>query len=169
VDNSSDWLVIGRFGRPNGLKGYVSVISFAEPQEAIIDYKQWYIFINEHWQPLKLIDVELRPKLVLVQVENYQTRENAARLTNLDIGIKREELPVLASGEFYWHQLEGMQVETTTGLILGTILEILSTGSNDVLVVSGEKRYLIPYLPGQYVLEVMEKERRIIVDWDVDF
>ena len=43
------------------------------------------------------------------------------------------------------------------------------TGANDVMVVVGEKRHLIPYLPGTYVLGVNDEQRVVTVAWDVDF
>jgi 16S rRNA processing protein RimM len=38
-----------------------------------------------------------------------------------------------------------------------------------VLVVEGVKRYLIPYLPGQFILEIDPDQQQITVDWDMDF
>jgi len=45
----------------------------------------------------------------------------------------------------------------------------LDTGSNDVLVVKGDKDYLIPYLKDHVVLSVDIKNQQIIVDWDPEF
>ncbi len=45
-----------------------------------------------------------------------------------------------------------MQVINQQGQSFGKVTEIMPTGANDVLVVEGEKRYLIPYLPGQFVI-----------------
>ena len=48
-------------------------------------------------------------------------------------------------------------------------VEVMPTGSNDVLVVQGEKRHLIPYLPGQFILDINDSQQIITVDWDMDF
>ena len=53
--------------------------------------------------------------------------------------------------------------------MMGPVLEIMPTGANDVLVVVGEKRHLIPYLPGHSILNVDEQEKIIHVDWPVEF
>jgi 16S rRNA processing protein RimM len=169
VDTNSDWVVIGRFGRPHGIKGFITVVSFTEPRDNILRYKNWHAHINQQWQPLKLLHLEMNNKFILAHVNGYLERDEAARLTNVDIAIKREQLPELDQGEYYWHQLVGMQVVTPKGVVLGTVTDIMPTGSNDVLVVVGEKRHLIPYLPGQYVIEINDSERVITVDWDVDF
>jgi 16S rRNA processing protein RimM len=169
VDTKNDWVVVGRFGRPHGIKGLITIVSFTEPRDNILRYTEWYAYINYQWQPLTLLHVEMNNKFILAQVDGYQEREEVASLTNIDIAIKGEQLPTLEQGEYYWHQLVGMQVMTTQGVVLGTVTDIMPTGSNDVLVVEGEKRHLIPYLPGRCVIEINDNERVITVDWDVDF
>ncbi len=169
MNKDSDWVVIGRFGRSHGIKGLITVISFTEPRDNILQYKYWHAHLNHQWQPLKLSHLERNHKFILAAVENFDTREEVARLTNVEIAIPSTELPVLQAGEYYWHELHGMQVVTTEGMLLGQVTEILATGSNDVLVVEGEKRHLLPYLPGKTVIEINDSQRLITVDWDVDF
>lgn len=83
--------------------------------------------------------------------------------------MQREQLAELEPGEYYWHQLIGMTVVNTKGESFGKVVEILPTGANDVLVVQGEKKHLIPYLPGQFVLDINDSQHLITVDWDLDF
>lgn len=169
MNKVSDWIVIGRFGRPHGLKGFVTVHSFTEPRDNILRYTDWHAYINKQWQALKLLRVEMNEKSILAQLEGYNEREQAATLSNIEIAVSREQLPPLKEGEYYWHDLVGMQVVNQQGILLGTIKEIMPTGSNDVLVVEGDKRHLIPYLPGQFVFDINPSQRVITVDWDVDF
>ena len=51
-------------------------------------------------------------------------------------------------GEYYYHQIIGLVVETTAGQALGTIKEILAPGANDVWVVQrpGQKDLLLPVI-----------------------
>jgi 16S rRNA processing protein RimM len=62
-----------------------------------------------------------------------------------------------------------MKVINQQGQIFGQVVEVMPTGSNDVLVVQGEKRHLIPYLPGQFIIEINDESQTITVDWDMDF
>ncbi|WED42526.1 ribosome maturation factor RimM [Legionella cardiaca] len=169
MEKVTDRIVIGRFGRPHGIKGFVTVHSFTEPRDNILRYTDWHAYINKQWQPLKLLHVEMNEKSILAQVEGYNEREQVAALTNVDIAVSREQLPILAEGEYYWHDLIGMQVVNQQGVLLGEVVEIMPTGANDVLVIEGEKRHLVPYLPGQFVADINSSQRIITVDWDADF
>ena len=51
---------------------------------------------------------------------------------------------------------------------LGIVTELIETGANDVLVVSGEKDRLIPYIP-QVIVKIDLTGKRIEVDWDKEF
>lgn len=120
-------------------------------------------------ETLKVLHLEIHDKVILAQIEGYREREQVARLTNVEIAVSRTQLPALEPGEYYWHELIGMVVINHQGQVLGNVIEMLPTGANDVLVVQGEKRHLIPYLPGQFVIDVNASRRLITVDWDMDF
>jgi 16S rRNA processing protein RimM len=169
VSNQANWVVIGRFGRPHGIKGFVTVHSFTDPRDNILRYTDWHVFLNNTWQPVKLLCVEVQNKAIIAQIEGYPERELVSRLTNAEIAIQKEQLAELEAGEYYWHQLIGMKVINQKGESFGTVIEVIPTGANDVLIVEGEKRYLIPYLPGQFIIEINDCQQVITVDWDVDF
>lgn len=167
--SNTNWLVIGRFGRPHGIKGFVTVHSFTDPKDNIVRYSSWHVYLNRQWQPIKLVTMEARNNGIIVQVEGYPERESVTLLTNADIAVPKEQLEELKPGEYYWFQLVGMNVVNEQQETLGKVVEIMPTGSNDVLVVQGEKKHLIPYLPGQFVLNIDTSKQVISVDWDIDF
>ncbi|MBA2653354.1 MAG: ribosome maturation factor RimM [Tatlockia sp.] len=169
MDNSTDWVVVGRFGRAHGIKGFITIHSFTEPRDNILSYADWHAYINRQWQPLKILHIETNNKSILAQIEGYPEREQVAILANVEIAISRAQLPALEKGDYYWDQLIGMQVINQQGQNFGRVVEIMPTGTNDVLVVEGDKRHLIPYLPGKYVIDVDLSQSLISVDWDMDF
>jgi 16S rRNA processing protein RimM len=83
--------------------------------------------------------------------------------------VERDWLPPLEEGEFYWADLQGLDVETMDGTPLGRIESFMQTGANDVMVVRGEREHLVPWIRGRYVLDVDLDARRVRVDWDPDF
>lgn len=169
VELAIERIVIGKFGRPQGIKGFVRVISFTDPPENILDYPRWSIQLRGVWHEVAHTQDSITPQHLMTYIEGYATRERVAELTNASIAVPKEALPLLKSGEFYWHQLIGMHVMHEQGQTLGTVESIFATGSNDVLVVVGEKRRLIPYLMDD-VIQKIDTERGVItVCWDLDF
>ena len=65
--------------------------------------------------------------------------------------IKEESVATLPEDQYYHFQLLGMEVVTISGDRLGTLTEILMTGSNDVYVIKGDIEILIPAISGVIV------------------
>lgn len=166
---NNEWVIIGRFGRPHGIKGLVTINSFTEPRDNLFHYTDWHAYIRFQWVPIKVSQLEMRNQSILAKVEGYDDREAVAQLTNVDIAIQSTQLPILEPGDYYWNQLIGMKVIDQQGSLFGEVKEMLSTGANDVMVVVGDKRHLIPYLPGISIIEIDDNQRTITVDWDKDF
>lgn len=167
--DTEDWIVVGRFGRVHGIKGLITVHSFTDPKTAIMGYLPWHISKGKGQMPIKISQVKEQNQLILASIEGVDDRDKATRYTNVDIVILRSNLPKLGEHEYYWHELIGMHVMNKALEDLGVVTEMLATGSNDVLVVEGKNRYLIPYLPGQFIEKIDSKARIIRVDWDKDF
>lgn len=160
---------MGRFGRPQGLKGFLRVISFADPEQSLLHYSPWYIQKDNIWTEIVVTSSKVQNNMILAQVAGYTEREEAATLTHVEIGVLRSQLPTLPAGDYYWQEILQMQVYNRAGTLLGQVTTILPTGANDVLVVCGDKRHLIPYIPDVYVLSVDLIQQKIVVDWDEDF
>jgi len=165
--SSPNWVVIGKLGKAHGIKGLISVISYMEPRENILKYSDWLISERGEWRTLHRSEDRVTPKGIFVHVDGYDTREEVGTLTNAEISIPKGLLPALAEGEYYWDDLIGLNVKTMQNLMIGQVASLISTGSNDVLIVSGEKRHLIPYLQNDVIKKVDLIAGEIIIDWDI--
>lgn len=180
-----DWVVIGRFGRPKGLDGLMTVHSFTDPPDNIFSYQPWHVLFKQSWQSVTIINIEITAKHFFVQVDDEffrrylptkhfekkreVEREERAILTNCDIAIPLKKLPSLPPTEYYWYELVGMNVVNSDNVSFGNVTQLIPTGSNDVLVVEGERRRLIPYIFGQVIKNIDRDHRTILVHWDADF
>ena len=175
----ADLVVIGRLTGVHGIKGWLKVYSYTDPLENLLGYRHCQICRQGVWQPLTIAEGRQQGKGLVVRLQGIDDRDQAAAFVGCDIAIPSAELPKLAPDEFYWRQLEGLQVVTDDPqrghLVLGKVDHLLETGANDVLVVKGDgqsidqRERLIPYLPGSVVREVDLAARTIEVDWDPDF
>ncbi len=167
---SSSIVVVGRVGAPYGIKGWAHIQSFTRPPNNILSFKTWYLFSAGQWQSVPHVEARVQGKGIVALLAGCQTPEDSAVLVNTEIGVLRIEFPALANDEYYWTDLIGLTVVTEQGVTLGKIDSLFETGSNDVLIVKGEtKEYLIPYLPGEYVLEIDLVQGVMQVSWDPEF
>jgi 16S rRNA processing protein RimM len=84
---------------------------------------------------------------VLLKLADVADRDAAAGFRGADIEVAVEEAVRLPKGQFFWHQVIGLQVEdVTTHESLGRVSDILETGANDVYVVKSDagREILVP-------------------------
>ncbi len=168
---NSDWIVIGQFGRVHGIQGMIRLHSFTEAPEKVLAYTSWHRFENNTWIPIERIAEQLVNQSISVKIKGFETREAAMKLTNLKVAVPKTHLPTLGKDAFYCFELIGMEVLNTHshGSVLGKVVEVLQTGANDVLVIQGNKRHLLPFLLNRVIKQICREKRQIIVDWDEDF
>ncbi len=160
-------LALGYISAVHGIKGWVKVHSWTRPMEAILDYQPW--LLGEDKRPVKIIDGRKQGKGLAALLPGFEDREQAATLVGLQIFVRRDQLPATAEDEYYWSDLEGLDVHTTKGEVLGRVERLMETGANDVLVIRGEREHLVPFIQGQYVTRVDLEAGLIEVDWDPEF
>lgn len=162
-------IVVGIVGSVYGVKGWLRIYSFTEPKENILNYQPWQLYKDGSWIEIRIDEARMHGNEIVVKLAHCDDREAARSFTNAKIAVKRTQLPTLPLNEYYWTDLIGLQVVTIAGISLGVVEKLMETGSNDVLVVKGERQRLLPYLPHQ-VIKAIDLERGVIeVDWDPEF
>ena len=167
--SDDEMIIMGRVSGLFGVRGWLKIYSHTAPRDGILDYKVWYLKRNGAWREHKVSGGHTQGKGIVAHLDGYDDRDRAAELIESDIAVRREQLPPLAEGEYYWTDLEGLRVVTLEGVELGVVSHLFETGANDVLVVKGERERLIPYTMDQAVREVDLETGRMVVDWDPDF
>lgn len=163
------YITIGKIGATYGVFGWLKIQSFTEFGASILSYQPWYLSSppssTQHRQ-LEIEDAKPYKNSVIVKFKGIDSPEAARLLTGQQIEIKREQLPTLAKNEYYWSDLEGLTVINKDGTVLGKVIYLIATGSNDVLVVKGKKEIGIPFLLGSVILQVDLEQQQIHVDWE---
>ncbi|MDH2926277.1 ribosome maturation factor RimM [Lonepinella koalarum] len=168
--------VVGKLGSTYGIRGWLRIYSSTESAENIFAYQPWFLKIKGQWQATALESWKHHNHELIVKLKNVNDRETAQTLTNVEIGVDLSVFPALQDGDYYWHDLIGCQVVNLQGYTMGTVSEMMETGSNDVLVVKathkdafGKQERLIPFLYEQVVKRVDLTTKTIEVDWDAGF
>ncbi|MCE1635790.1 ribosome maturation factor RimM, partial [Enterobacter hormaechei] len=129
--------------------------------EDIFEYQPWFIQRAGQWQHVELEAWKHHNQDIIVKIKDIDDRDAANLLTNCEVMVDSGLLPDLEEGDYYWKDLIGCQVINTTGYNLGTIHDMMETGSNDVMVIKanlkdafGIKERLVPFLDGQVIKKV---------------
>ncbi|MEY4588749.1 MAG: rRNA processing protein RimM [Pseudomonadota bacterium] len=171
-------IVVGQIVGVFGVKGWLKIKSFTDPADNVLRYRPWFLSLPEGLREFAVEEYALRPQGIAVKLKGISDRDQALALGKASIQVEREQLPALDAGEYYWSQLIGLRVVSRFAGVeknLGVVKGLLETGSNDVLQVQGDEasidqtERLIPYLPGQFVVDVNLALGIIRVDWDPDF
>lgn len=172
-------LIVGRVSGVYGVKGWVKVHSNTDPRDGITTYNPWYIQLGSQgkaeWREMRVETGRRQAQTVIAKLAGVDDRDAAMQLTGATIAIRPEQLRALGKDEFYWRDLIGLRVINKEGVELGSVRRLMETGANDVLVVSGgegdavQREHLIPWTPGQAVLDVDLELGQMCVDWDEDF
>lgn len=159
-------IVVGRIAGVHGVKGRVKIMSYTSPRENILHYTPWQLRLDTETRATAPRDWNLQHKGLVVALEGIQDRDEARRWIGAEISILRSQLKELASGEYYYADLVGMEVINRAGKSLGRVREIMETGANAVLVITGRKRVLVPVVWRRYVEEIDQDAGVIRVDWE---
>ena len=167
MPNDETITVVGRFGRPHGVRGGIHIQSFTDPDTQIFHYKPLHVQKGDQWLPLEILSHHRQGDHFVARIKNTDSREQAAQLTQLNIGIERQLLPTLTD-QYYWHDLEGLTVINSTQEILGHVNYMVEVACRDVMVVKKDnKEFMIPFYK-PYLLAVSLKKQTIEVDWNLE-
>lgn len=158
-------VIIGSFGKSFGVNGWIKVHSFTDPQNNILNFRPWLVQVSGCWQNIYLEDSQENIKSIVVKLPGCDSPEAVNNFTNAKIGVWRKQLPQLPENEYYWTDLIGLKVVNLQQVELGVVQELMATGANDVLVVVGKQRQLIPYI-SHVVIRVDLEQKIMHVDWE---
>ena len=168
-------VVLGKIVSVHGVRGAVKVYSHTDPLDNVLDYAEWSLNRGSEQRTVSVLCGRVQGRVLVVNLKGIDDRNKAEELVDFEISIASDALPELEDGDFYWHQLEGLQVVNQEGQLLGKVDHLLETGSNDVMVVKpcagsvDQRERLLPYLPGQFVIKVDLETQVMQVDWDAEF
>lgn len=168
-NEKSSHVVIGQISGLYGVRGGLKVFSYTSPRERIFAYKPWLLKMNDTWVSRDVVSGKGQGKGLVVFLEGVSDRDKARELLGVEIAVAREQLPPLPAGEFYWSDLLGMEVVDLRGRSLGNVADMQETGANDVMVVAGKRKFLIPWVPEEIVKQVDIETGRVCVDWDPEY
>jgi 16S rRNA processing protein RimM len=158
--------VVGRIGRPHGLRGEVTVQVHTDfPEQRFAPGAHLRGECEDTGRTLTVETVRPHKGALLVRFAGIADREAAARLCGHLLSVDTTELPDLDDpDEFYDHQLEGLAAVGPDGAALGTVREVVHAPASDLLVLdTGRGEVLVPFVRA-IVPEVDLVAGRVVLD-----
>ena len=130
-------VTLGRISGVYGVHGWVKVHSYTEPRDNVVGFERWTIRAADAERTVEVEDGRAQGASVVAKLRGIDDRDAARELIGADISVERSALPACEPGEYYWADLEGLEVITPAGDRLGTVDHLVATGGHDVLVLEG--------------------------------
>ncbi len=143
--SNTEWATIGKVVALFGLGGELKVRRLTDIPNRFAELDAVHVgdFHVRH------IIESVRPykgDMILLKLKGFDDATSAEKLRNADLYIPLRKLAKLPPDSYYQHDILGLRVFTLDDKSLGTIIDIIETGSNDVYVVKTESgtQQLIP-------------------------
>jgi len=132
-----DEVLIGEVIKAHGIRGEIKVHPLTDNPKRFKKLKEVILTRGEDKRYLKVLNAKVQQNEVYLTLEGVNTRDEAEALRGWSIRIDRSEVPPLQD-RWYYFELEGMKVYEKDKL-LGTLVQVIETGANDVYLVKGDK------------------------------
>jgi 16S rRNA processing protein RimM len=161
TESPPGYLVVGVLGRPVGLKGEVEVEVVTDDPSRFVPGSR--LVVGGPARPLTLSSVRRHGERTIVAFEEVPDRTGAEALRGAELVVPMSAARALGPDEFWDHDLVGCEVVVTDGRDVGTVVDVLHSAANDVLVVrGGGDEHLLPLI--RDVVRSVEPGRRITID-----
>lgn len=157
------FIVVGKIRRPHGLHGETLVEVWTDFPERLVPGMRLYA--GDHHRPLTIANIRPHHQGMLILFQELNSPEASGEYRNNLLYVRTDGIPQLPEGEYYHHQLLGLHVLTDKDVSLGTITQILETGSNDVYIIrspAGEE-ILLPAIDS-VILEINLESGQMVVN-----
>lgn len=141
TNREPSFLSIGLIVAPHGCRGEVKVNPETDWPERYTAARR--LFLEEKGTVPRAVAVErvrYHKNQMIIKLAGIEDRGAAEKLRGRRLFIPREEAVELPEGHYFLHQIKGLVVETTEGLVLGTIKEVLCLPANDVYVLESHQK-----------------------------
>ena len=181
-------IILGKVTGYYGVRGWVKLFSYTDQRDNILGYQSLQVKLKGAWKKITLDAGKAHGKGVIAHFSGYDSREAAALLLGAELAVTREDFAPLGKGDYYWHDLIGLQVKNREGIVLGKVRQIIETAAHDVLLIQAENlqsahiqsehsginnapenEILIPFVLGHYIVQVELDKGFILVDWDPEW
>ncbi|HET7640866.1 MAG TPA: ribosome maturation factor RimM [Ktedonobacteraceae bacterium] len=140
-----EWATIGKVVAPFGVHGELKVLLLTDIPNRFTELKAVHLGPAHTRHLIKAVR-PYKGEMVVLKLKGIEDANTAETLRNFDLTIPLDQLAKLPPDSYYQHDILGLQVYTLHGHKIGTIEDIMVTGSNDVYIIKTPdgKQILVP-------------------------
>lgn len=159
-----EYLEIGQIVNTSGLKGELKVNPLTDDITRFEDLETVYIQKHKDLVEFKIQGVKYNKNMVILKLEGIDNIDEAEKYRNFYIKINRKDAIELPDDSYFIVDILQCEVFTDANEHLGKVVDVFSTGSNDVYTVKTEegKEILLPAIE-DVIKEVDIANKKIVV------
>ncbi len=160
-----DYLKLGQIINTHGVKGEIKVYPLTDDIKRFGKLKVVYMKQAEEYKAYKIEEVKYFKNIVILKLESINEMNEAVKLIDNYLYVNRENAVKLSKDTYFITDLIGIEVYTLNDELLGSIIAVFSTGSNDVYEIKKDngKTFLIPAIK-DVVKEVDVEKRKMRIE-----
>ena len=159
-----EYLSIGQIVNTHGFRGEVKIYPLTDDISRFEKLKEVYMEENNELVKYKVESIKFLRSTVAVKLKGIDSEEAANKLKGSYIKVDRKSAVKLPKDTYFICDLIDSEVYDEKAQLLGTVKDVLQTGSNDVYVVqSTGKDILIPALK-DVVKKIDLENKKIMVE-----
>lgn len=159
-------VALGRIEKPHGLKGELSIASYADSPSVFGELSQVYLKLGDRSpKPYHIIHWRMNHQRVLLTIEGIDDRTAAEAWRKALILVDYDELSIGQSGEIFWEDLIGREVFLKDTSRLGRLTDIQDNGGHEVWTISTDagEDVLFPAVD-EFVIQCEKAKQTVIID-----
>jgi len=164
-NKEKELILVGRLGKTRGVYGHLWITPLTDFPKRFMDLKEILVGRRDTWELLKIESSQMMSDRPLIKFVGVNNREVAARMTNRDLAVSRDDLIELEPDTHYVFDLIGCEVfDQENDRKLGDVIDVNRYPANDVYVVRTDKGKEVLYpAVRDLVLKIDIKAKKIVV------
>ena len=139
-------ILVANIVNTHGVHGEVKALHYTDGE---VFFKKVKTLYKKDGTPVKILSWRFQKGAVLLKLDGVTTMDEAERLKMTELYAKKEDLPKLGKGEYYFFELVGLKGILPDGKVIGEVTEVIENNASNLLEFTSEsgKKFLIPNIP----------------------
>ena len=167
TEADSEFVLVGRIGRPHGVRGEVVVDPESDVPERFSPGAELELVAGTHRRTVQIETVRGHKARLLVRFAGIDDRDAAEALRGAGLEVSKDRTPPASADVYYYFELMDCSCRDRHQGDLGRVVDVIEDGGGLLLeIADGERRLLVPFVRS-FLVAVDRDARAIELDLPV--